>query len=82
MALVVESEEAEQLAEEIANETGQSVSAVVTQMLRERAARISKPQRKPGIEEILAAVNRISDRIQGPAIDHGEEFYDEHGLPK
>ena len=44
--LVVEDEEAERLAAEIARETGKSVSAVVTEALRERAERIPKPQKK------------------------------------
>jgi antitoxin VapB len=80
--LVVEDEEAERLAAEIAKETGQSISAVVTEALRERAERIPKRQEKASREELLAIVDRIASRIKGPAVDHGELLYDEHGLPK
>jgi len=80
--LVVESEEAERLAAEIAKETGQSISAAVTEALRERAARIPKRGAKASKEEILALVHEISSRMKGPPIDHGEWLYDENGLPK
>jgi len=82
MALVVESEEAERLADQIANETGQSVGAVVTKALRGRRERLPTRQKKASKEELLAFVREIAASAQGPAIDHGEWLYDENRIPK
>ncbi len=80
--LVVEDEEAERLAAEIAQATGQSISAVVTEALRERAERIPERQEKASLEELKVIAHRIASLAKGPSFDHGEEFYDEDGLPK
>jgi antitoxin VapB len=81
--LVVKSEEAERLAAEIARETGQSITVAVTEALRERAARIPRREGEgAALERLRAAAKRISSRIHGPAVDHGELLYDEYGLPK
>ena len=80
--LVVEDEEAERLAAAIARETGESISRVVTEALRERLQRVPRREGKATLEEIRAAAKRISSRISGPAVDHGELLYDENGLPK
>ncbi len=80
--LVVEDEEAERLAMEIAKATGQSISAVVTEALRERAERIPKGQEKASVEELLEIVDRIATYAKVPHFDHAAEFYDESGLPK
>jgi hypothetical protein len=80
--LVVESEEAERLAAEIARETGQSIAAAVTQTLRERAARIPMRRGKASREELLEFIHGVAISAHGPAFDHGEWLYDENGIPK
>jgi len=80
--LVVDDEEAKRLAVAIARETGQPISAVVTDALRVRAERIPKRQGKASKEEILALVHNIAEGVKGSAFDHGEWLYDENGLSK
>lgn len=80
--LVVEDEEAERLATEIARETGKSVSAVVTEALREQAERIPKRQAKASLVELKALAHKIASYANAPSFDHTAEFYDEYGLPK
>jgi antitoxin VapB len=80
--LVVEDEEAERLAAEIARATGQSISAVVTEALRERADKLPKRQGKVSLEELRALAHEIAALATGPNLDHADLLYDEHGLPK
>jgi len=80
--LVVEDEEAERLAAEIARATGQSISAVVTEALRARAEKLPKRQGKASLEELRALAHEIASLATGPSVDHAELLYDEHGLPK
>jgi antitoxin VapB len=80
--LIVEDEEAERLAAAIARETGQSIGAVVTEALRERAEKLPKRQGKASLEELRALAHEIASLATEPNIDHADLLYDEHGLPK
>jgi antitoxin VapB len=84
MALSIKSMEAERLAREIAERTGESLTGAIQKALQERLDRL-KQQRRTGIvasqlEEILRRVDQLPildsrspDEILG---------YDEHGLPR
>ena len=81
MGLNIKNEEAHKLAQEIAALTGESLTAAVTEALRERLSRL---QRK-GLAERLMAIGRecaahMSEETR--QIDHGDFLYDENGLPK
>ena len=82
VSLNVKDPEAHRLAEAIAEETGETITHAVTQALRERHERLQHRHKKASVEELLAIARRISSQVKGPYLDHGEEFYDEFGLPK
>jgi antitoxin VapB len=83
MSLNVKDPEAHKLAQLLAQETGETLTAAVTQALRERLDRILRQRKK---EAMLADILEIGRRgallFQGPPVDHAELLYDENGLPK
>ncbi len=82
MSLNIKDPEAHRLAQAIAKATGETMTRVVTEALRERFERLH--QRDPDIlaADIRAIANRASPYIKRPYLDHAEVLYDEHGLPK
>jgi len=82
MSLNIKDPEAHRLAQAIAQATGESMTRVVTQALRERYAKLERHKGRASVAEILAIAGRVSAHIKEPPIDHGELLYDENGLPK
>ncbi len=83
MSLNIKDPEAHRLAQELAVETGETMTSAVKEALRERLIRVRKLRaKKMTVEEMLAIGTRIRARIKGPVPDHGELLYDEKGLPK
>lgn len=81
-SLNVKDPEAHRLAQAIAQATGQSMSRVVTEALRERYFRLEKRKGKASVEELLAIADRAAAHVKRPYADHAELLYDEDGLPK
>lgn len=82
MSLNIKDPEAHRLAQAIALATGQSMSRVVTDALRERYAQIEKQKGKASVDELLTIANRATEHLMQPYTDHAELLYDEDGLPK
>ena len=83
MSLNIKDPEAHRLAQELAELTGKSMTAVVTEALREKRARERKKQSKRmTVKEMMEIGERIRSQIKGPIIDHAELLYDDKGLPK
>jgi antitoxin VapB len=82
MTLNVKDPEAHRLAKAIADETGETLTHVVTEALRERYQRLKNRKDKASAEELLAIARRASAGIKRPYVDHAELLYDEYGLPK
>lgn len=82
MSLNVKDPEAHRLAHAIAQATGQSMTRVVTEALRERLAKIEHRNGKASVEELLAIADRAAAHVKRPYADHAELLYDENGLPK
>ncbi len=82
MSLSIKDPEAHRLAHEIAEATGQNMTRVVIEALREQHAKLQKNKKKASFQELIALAKKVSDTVKKPAIDHGELLYDEHGLPK
>jgi antitoxin VapB len=82
MGLNIKNPEAHKLAMAIARATGQSMTRVVTDALRERLARIERAKGKSSVEELLAIADRAAAYVQRPYVDHAELLYDDNGLPK
>lgn len=82
MSLNVKDPEAHRLAHAIAQATGQSMTRVVTEALRERYARIERHKGRASVAELLAIADRAAAHVKRPYADHAELLYDDNGLPK
>jgi antitoxin VapB len=83
MTLSIKNPEADRLARELAEATGESLTDAVIGALRERLERITGRRRAAGLSDEIA---RIQERIAGlPRLDErGDDEllgYDERGLP-
>lgn len=81
-SLNVKDPEAHRLAQAIAAATGETITRVVTEALREQFERLQRRSGKASVPELLAIAQRAGSHVKGPYIDHAEFLYDEHGLPK
>jgi antitoxin VapB len=82
MSLNIKDLEAHRLATAIARSTGQSLTRVVTEALRERLARLQERERRASPEELLSIADQVAATVKRPYPDHAEMLYDENGLPK
>jgi antitoxin VapB len=80
--LNIKDPEAHRLAAAIAKETGETMTRVVTEALRERFGRLPSRQHKASIEELRAIARRAGGSSKRTHVDHGAYLYDERGLPK
>jgi antitoxin VapB len=84
MALNIKNGEAEKLAHKLSELTGESLTAAVTEALRERLERVQRSQDDGVSEQLLRLGKECAARIKEPyrSLDHGDLLYDERGLPK
>lgn len=84
MSLNIKSEETHHLARELAQLTGESLTAAVTVAVRERLDR-ERRQRGVGLADRLLAIGKdCAAHLKEPyrSVNHGELLYDERGLPR
>ena len=82
MSLNIKDPEAHRLAQAIAQATGETMTRVVTEALRERYERLRSSQGKASVEELRSIARRAAAQVKRPYLDHAAFLYDEHGLPK
>jgi len=82
VSLNIKSPEAHRLAQVISRATGESMTIVVTEALRERYARIERRKAKATVQELMAIAGRAAIHVKRPYVDHAELLFDERGLPK
>jgi antitoxin VapB len=82
MSLNIKDPEAHRLAQAISQATGESMTRVVTEALRDRYARLGRDRGKASVEELTEIARRAAAHVRGPYADHGEYLYDDRGLPK
>ncbi|MBY5452390.1 type II toxin-antitoxin system VapB family antitoxin [Rhizobium leguminosarum] len=82
MSLSIKDPEAHRLAQAISHATGESMTRVVTEALRERFAKIERRKARASVEELLAIADRAAAHVKHPYVDHADFLYDENGLPK
>jgi len=84
MGLNIKNEEAHRLARELARATGESMTAAVSEAIRERLERIRGKTKKGAVERILEIGRDCAAHLKEPykSVDHGDLLYDEKGLPK
>ena len=84
MSLNIKNEEAHRLPQELAELTGESMTAAVTEAVRERLDRV---RRERGAEERIKYLMALTDGLGAlwtepwKSTPHGDLLYDELGLP-
>ena len=82
MSLNIKDEEAHRLARAISQSTGETMTRVVTGVLRDRYERLQRRNPEALAADIRGIAQRSAAHIQRPYLDHSELLYDERGLPK
>ncbi len=84
MSLNVKNEEAHRLARELAETTGESLTAAVTVALRERLERVRRQQGESLADRLLAIGKDCAAHLKEPyrSVDNGELLYDARGMPR
>lgn len=84
MALNIKNEETQNLAKELARLTGESMTAAITEAVRERLERV-RSEHGTGLADRLVKIGKdCAVHLHEPfrSVDHGELLYDEKGLPR
>jgi antitoxin VapB len=84
MGLNIKNEETHRLVEELARLTGETMTAAVTEAVRQRLDRIRR-ERDGGLADRLLTIGKdCAARLKEPyrSADHGDLLYDERGLPR
>jgi antitoxin VapB len=82
MSLNIKNPEAHKLAQLLADETGESMTAAVTHALRERLDRVRRRRRgEATAADLLAIGRRCAAHLKGRPKDHAALLYDKRGLP-
>ncbi len=81
-SLNIKAPEAHRIARAIAHQTGETITAAVTEALRERYERLQQRSGRAPVDELLAIADRVASRVKRPYPDHAKLLYDEHGLPR
>jgi antitoxin VapB len=84
MALNIKNEETQKLAQELAKLTGESMTAAVTEAVRERLDRVRSARGAGLAERLLKIGKECAAHLREPyrSVDHGELLYDEKGMPR
>jgi len=84
MSLNIKNEEAHRQARELASLTGESLTAAVSQAIRERLERVRSNSKQGLAERLLKIARECGPLWKDPyrSVDHGELLYDEKGMPK
>ena len=84
MSLNIKSEETHRLARELAELTGENLTAAVTVAVRERLDRVRRQRGVSLVDRMLAIGRDCAAHLKEPyrSIDHGRLLYDERGLPR
>jgi antitoxin VapB len=84
MSLNINSEEAHRLAQELARLTGESLTAAVTEAVRERLDRVRRERTVRLADRLLAIGKDCAAHLKEPfrTVDHGDLLYDKSGLAR
>jgi antitoxin VapB len=84
VGLNIKSKETHELVRELAERTGETMTAAVDRAVRERLERVRREQGKSLAEQLIEIGKQCAAQIKEPyrSIDHGDLLYDEQGLPR
>jgi antitoxin VapB len=80
----IKNAETRRLAQELASLTGESLTAAITEAVRERLERL-RSQRRGSLAERLVAIGRdCAPRLREPfrSMEHGDLLYNDRGWPR
>ena len=84
MGLNIKNGETHRLVEELARLTGETMTAAITQAVRERLDRIRRERDGRLSDRLLTIGKDCAARLKEPyrSADHGDLLYDDRGLPR
>jgi antitoxin VapB len=84
MALNIKNEETQKLVHELSRLTGESMTAAVTEAVRERLDRVRNKRGAGLVDRMLKIGKDCAAHLNEPyrSIDHGNLLYDEKGMPR
>ena len=84
MALNIKNEETQKLARELAKLTGESMTAAITEAVRERLDRVRGEHGASLADRLVKIGKDCAAHLPEPyrSVDHGEFLYKEKGLPR
>ena len=84
MGLNIKNEETHRLAQELATLTGESMTAAVTEAVRERLDRLRRAKGVSLADRLVEIGKDCAAHLREPfrSADHGELLYDDRGLPR
>jgi antitoxin VapB len=84
VAINIKNDKTQKLAKELAKLTGETMTAAVTEAVRERLDRVRTSQGASLAELILQIGKDCAAHLHEPfrSLDHGELLYNEQGLPR
>jgi antitoxin VapB len=84
MALNIKNEETQELVQALVDLTGESMTAAVTEAVRERLERVREERGNGLVDRLLEIGRDCAAHLKKPyrKIDHGKLLYDEKGLPR
>jgi antitoxin VapB len=84
MGMNIKNDEAQKLAHELSELTGESLTAAVTEAVRERLERVQSTKGAGLADRLLRIGRECAAHLKEPfrSADHGDILYDERGLPR
>jgi antitoxin VapB len=84
MAMNIKNDETQKLARKLSDLTGESLTAAITEAVRERLERVQSAQGEGLAERLLRIGKDCAAHLQGPfkTAEHGDILYDDRGLPR
>ncbi len=84
MGMNIKNDETQKLAHELSELTGESLTAAITEAVRERLERLQNLQGAGLADRLLRIGKDCAAHLKEPfrSADHGDMLYDERGLPR
>lgn len=84
VAMNIKNDQAQKLAHKLAELTGESLTAAVTEAVRERLERVQAAQRDGLADRLMRIGKDCAAHLKEPfrSAEHGDLLYDERGLPR
>jgi len=84
MAMNIKNDETQRLARELSELTDESLTAAVTEAIRERLERLRREKPSALADRLLRIGKECAAHLKEPyrSAEHGDLLYDDRGLPK